>query len=107
MEKECVIWPVNLDKRKSRKEGRKIPRRLSVPNVKLNELVSACKELEIKYRVEEEKKYPRCWWESGGRIFVEKRAKKTHIMIEIAKKILELREKSEADRKKKKKRKKR
>jgi signal recognition particle subunit SRP19 len=91
---ECVIWTVNINKRKSRREGRKIPRRLSVPNVKLSEMVSACKELGIECRAEE-KRYPRCWWEDGGRIIVEKREPKTKLMIKIAGKISELREEKE------------
>ncbi len=89
--KECVIWTVNVDKKKTRAEGRKIPKRFAVPNVKLNELVEACKELGISCRAEE-KKYPRCWWEEGGRIVVEKRGTKTGMMVEIAQKIREIRE---------------
>ncbi len=89
--KECVIWTVNIDKKKSRSEGRKIPKRFAIPNVRLSELVDACKELGLNFRAEE-KKYPRCWWEEGGRVFVEKIDKKTKLMIEIAKKIAEIRE---------------
>jgi signal recognition particle subunit SRP19 len=97
--KECVIWTVNLDKKKSRSEGRRIPRRFAIPNVKLNELVEACKELGLNFSVED-KKYPRCWWEEGGRILVEKRDTKTKMMIEIAAKIAEIREKRKSKRRK-------
>jgi signal recognition particle subunit SRP19 len=97
---------VNLDRKKSRSEGRKIPRRFSVPNVKLSELVEACKELQLEFRVEE-KKYPRCWWEEGGRIFVRKNGSKTALMIKIAQKIVELREEKKRKEKKEKKVKKR
>ncbi|HDN73846.1 MAG TPA: signal recognition particle protein Srp19, partial [Archaeoglobus sp.] len=38
---KLVIWTVNLDKKKSRSRGRKIPRRFAVPNVKLQEIVDA------------------------------------------------------------------
>ncbi|WP_456468597.1 signal recognition particle subunit SRP19/SEC65 family protein [Archaeoglobus sp.] len=101
--KECVIWTVNLDSKKSRSEGRRIPRRLAVPNVKLNELVEACKELGIPFRVEE-KKYPRCWWEEGGRVVVEKKNTKTRMMIEIASRIAEIRERKKGQKSKKKRR---
>ena len=90
--KTCVIWTVNLDKKKSRSEGRRIPKRFAVPNVKLNELMEACKILGIEC-VTEHKKYPRCWWEEGGRIIVPKTKKKSEIMIELAKVIAEVREK--------------
>jgi signal recognition particle subunit SRP19 len=102
---ECVIWTVNLNRKKSRKDGRKIPRRFSVSNVKLDEMIQACKELGIACRAEE-KKYPRCWWEDGGRIFVEKTEPKTKLMIKIASKIAEIRERREIERQKEKKTKK-
>lgn len=99
--KYCVIWTVNLDKRKSRSEGRRIPRRFSVPNVKLTEIVEACKELGIECEVEE-KKYPKCWWEDGGRVIVPKTGSKTELMIKIAQKINEIRERNKGKAKHKK-----
>jgi len=100
--KECVIWTVNLDKKKSRAEGRRIPKRFAIPNVKLGELADACKELGILRRVEE-MKYPKCWWEDGGRVVVEKRDTKTKMMVEVAAKISEIRERKRVKGKKKKK----
>ena len=100
--KEGVIWTVNLDSKKSRSEGRRMPKRFAVPNVKLSELAEACKELGIPFRVEE-KRYPRCWWEDGGRVVVEKRGTKTKMMVEIAAKIAEMREKKREQKGKKKK----
>jgi signal recognition particle subunit SRP19 len=85
-----VIWTVNIDKKKSRSEGRRIPRRMSVPNVKLIEMVEACKKLGIEC-IPEQKKYPKCWWEEGGRLIVRKSKGKTKLMLEIAKKIIEMR----------------
>ena len=90
-EDSYIVWTINLDKKRSRSEGRKIPRRFSVPNVKPEELAKACKALGLSYEVEQ-KKYPRCWWEEGGRIRVEKRMKKTELMIKLAEKIREMRE---------------
>lgn len=89
--KNYVIWTVNLDKRKSRSEGRRIPRRYSIPNVKLQELVEACKKLGIEC-IGEDKKYPKCWWEETGRVVVPKVDSKTKLMIKLAQKISELRE---------------
>ncbi len=90
--KECVIWTINIEKRKSRAEGRKIPKRFAIANVRFAELVEACKHLGLNFKAENDKKYPRCWWEEAGRIVVEKREPKTQLMIKIASKIAELRE---------------
>lgn len=103
--KECIVWTVNLDSKKSRSEGRRIPKRFAVPNVKLHELAEACKQLGLNFRAEE-KKYPKSWWEEGGRVVVEKSGSKTHLMIELAKKIAEIREQKKAQKKAKKKKKK-
>ncbi len=89
--KRCVIWTVNLDSRKTRSEGRKISLKFAVPNVRLAELVEACKALGLEFEVEE-KKYPKCWWEEGGRVVVPKTKSKIRIMIDLARKIAELRE---------------
>jgi len=96
--KECVIWTFNLDSRKSRSEGRKIPKRFAIPNVRLAELSEACKELGLNFRAEE-KKYPKFWWEEGGRVFVEKKGSKTKVMVELAKKIAEIRERKKEKKK--------
>lgn len=86
-----IIWVANLDAKKTRAEGRKIAKRFAVPNVRLLELVQACRELGLNF-VAENKKYPRSWWEEGGRIVVEGEARKAKLMLEIAGKILEIRE---------------
>ncbi len=88
---KCVIWVANLDAKKTRAEGRKIAKRFAVPNVRLQEVVQACKELGLKFEAEN-KKYPRNWWEEGGRVVVEIDGNKNKLMIEIASKILEMRE---------------
>ncbi|MCS7121491.1 MAG: signal recognition particle subunit SRP19/SEC65 family protein [Archaeoglobaceae archaeon] len=86
-----VIWPANLDAKKSRNEGRKIPKKFAVPGVRLSEIVEACRELKLNFEVEN-KKYPRCWWEEVGRVLIEKdKKRKIDVMIEISKKILEIR----------------
>ncbi|MDW8118481.1 MAG: signal recognition particle subunit SRP19/SEC65 family protein [Archaeoglobaceae archaeon] len=89
---KCVIWLANLEAKKTRAEGRKIPKRFAVPNLRFQELTQACKELGLNFKAEN-KKYPRSWWEESGRVVVEGNANKTKIMIEIANKILEIREK--------------
>lgn len=86
-----VIWVANLDAKKTKAEGRKIAKRFAVPNIRLQELAQACKELGLNFQVEN-KKYPRSWWEEGGRVVIEGDTKKNKLMLEIANKILEMRE---------------
>ncbi|ADB58349.1 signal recognition particle subunit SRP19/SEC65 family protein [Archaeoglobus profundus] len=97
--KECVIWTVNIDSRKKRSEGRKIALKYAVPNVKLEEIVKACKELGIPCKAEE-KKYPKFWWEEGGRVVVPKTESKIRLMEKIVSKIKEIREREKTKKKK-------
>lgn len=84
-----IIWVANLEAKKSRSEGRKIAKKFAVPNVRFQELVQACKELGLDFQAEN-KKYPRCWWEEGGRVVIKGGDRK--LMVEVAKKIMEIRE---------------
>ncbi|MCS7130791.1 MAG: signal recognition particle protein Srp19 [Archaeoglobaceae archaeon] len=87
-----MIWVANLESKKTRAEGRKIAKRFAVPNLRLQEVAQACKELGLNFQIEN-KKYPRSWWEEGGRVVVESSINKTKLMLEIASKVLEMREK--------------
>lgn len=78
-----VIWPANLDKTRSRKEGRIIPKRLSVPNPKLEEMEMAAAELHLYAELEPDKSYPRSPLENSGRMLIDK-AKKSDIAKKIA-----------------------
>ncbi len=100
-ESEMVIWTANIDKKKTRGEGRKTPRKRSVPNVKLNEMVEACKKLGIKC-TPENNKYPRSWWEEGGRIRVPKNGTKSQLMDKISQEIIKSRSVQEGEAKSKK-----
>lgn len=100
-ENEMVIWTANIDKKKTRGEGRKTPRKKSVPNVKLNEMVDACEKLGINC-TPEDNKYPRSWWEEGGRIRVPKNETKSGLMVRISRQIADTRSVQEEEAKSKK-----
>ncbi len=86
-----VIWPVYFDSTKTRKQGRKLPRELSIPNPKVEEIVEAAKILGLDPMIEE-KKYPKEWWIYDKRIVVFKKGSKRETLKQIAIKLKELRE---------------
>lgn len=100
-ENEMVIWTANIDKKKTRGEGRKTAKKKSVPNVKLNEMVEACQKLGIKC-TPENNKYPRSWWEESGRIRVPKDGPKSQLMDKISQEIIKSRSAQEEEAKSKK-----
>ncbi|MFP3908879.1 MAG: signal recognition particle subunit SRP19/SEC65 family protein [Archaeoglobaceae archaeon] len=99
-ENEMVIWTANIDRKKTRGEGRKIPRKMAVPNVKLNEMVEACKKMGIRC-TPETNRYPRSWWEEGGRVRVPKDGIKSQLMDKISREISQIRNVQEEEAKSK------
>ena len=88
-----IVWTVNIDRRKSRNQGRAIPKRFSVSSPSLEEIVEACKKLNLNPIAHPEKKYPSSWWEKTGYVEIDRMRPKTKTLIKIAEKIREMREK--------------
>ncbi|MGC9516371.1 MAG: signal recognition particle protein Srp19 [Methanomicrobiales archaeon] len=80
---KTVIWPVYLDVEKSKKQGRKVAKKYAVPSPKLNEISNAAKKLKLNPVVEKSKSYPSLWWESSGRVLVDKELSKREILKKL------------------------
>ncbi len=92
-ENRMVIWTVNIDRRKSRKLGRLIPRRFSIPSPSVDEIFEACKKLRLNPESHPEKRYPPLWWEKTGYVEVNRVKPKSKILIKVAEIIKERRDK--------------
>lgn len=86
------IWPANIDAKKTAKEGRKIPLKNAVSSPKLREISRAAAKLGLNPQVEKDKSYPKSWWESSGRVIVDKKQPKREILIKISNTIRGLRQ---------------
>jgi signal recognition particle subunit SRP19 len=81
---KVIIWPANLDLNKTEKEGRKIPKKYAVNTPKLREISRAAKKLGLNPEMENDKSYPKSWWENTGRVIVDKKQSKREILIKIS-----------------------
>lgn len=91
---ETIIWPVYLDSKKSRSDGRKINKEYAVSGPKLTEISRAARKLKLNPKVEDEKSYPGSWWENSGRVIVEREnISKKEILVKISETIKTLRRK--------------
>lgn len=79
-----TIWPVYIDSEKTKKEGRRIPKENAVTSPKLREISNAAKKLQLNPEIENDKSYSRSWWESSGRVTVDKSATKRETLIKIS-----------------------
>jgi len=79
-----IIWPVYIDSKKTKKDGRRIPKENAVPSPKLREISKAAVKLHLNPEVEKGKSYSRSWWESSGRVVVDKNTTKRETLIKIS-----------------------
>ncbi|MFA0821826.1 MAG: signal recognition particle protein Srp19 [Methanomethylovorans sp.] len=88
---KLVIWPVYIDRNRSRSEGRIISKKSSVAEPTLVEIEKAALKLGLNPEVEKDKSYPRSWWEKSGRVLIDNSAPKTQLSRKIATAIKEIR----------------
>ena len=84
---KAIIWPVYIDLKKTKHEGRKVSMEDAVSSPKLREISKAAEKLGLNPEVEKGKSYSRSWWENSGRVSVDKTIPKREIMIKISKMI--------------------
>jgi signal recognition particle subunit SRP19 len=82
-----VLWPVYIDAHKTRKEGRIIAKGDSVGAPDIKEIVRAALELGLNPTYEDEKAYPRLWWEHKGRLLIDVNGAKREAIRQIARAI--------------------
>lgn len=81
---KVIIWPANIDSKRTVKEGRKIPNKYAVSSPKLREISRAASKLGLNPEVEKDKSYPKSWWENTGRVMVDKKQPKREILVKIS-----------------------
>ena len=84
---KAIIWPVYIDLKKTKHEGRKVSLEHAVSTPKLREISRAAAKLGLNPEVEKNKSYSRSWWEISGRVAVDKTIPKREILIKISKMI--------------------
>lgn len=87
---KIILYPAYFDSSKSKKEGRKLQKKLCVQSPKLQELENAARALGLT-PASEQKSYPKSWWERSGRVVVNKKRKKGEVLKEVARKLKESR----------------
>jgi signal recognition particle subunit SRP19 len=81
---KAIIWPVYLDSKKTKGEGRRISKDSAVTSPKLREISKAAEKLGMKPKIENSKAYPKSWWELSGRVVVDKNIPKRELLLKIS-----------------------
>jgi len=82
-----IFWPAYFDQNFTRSKGRKLPSKLSAPDVTLDLLTKAAESAGLEYEIEPEKRYPKDWTKPKGYIIIENDEghKKKRLMLMLAK----------------------
>lgn len=84
---QMVIWAAYFDAAISRECGRRISKKLAVQTPDIEKIFAAAKALGLNPVLEKDKKYPSRWWESSGRILVDRKHSKSETITMIAKRL--------------------
>lgn len=84
---KIIIWPLYFDLRKTRSQGRRVPKKFAVPNPNLNSIQAAVEKMGLQYEAVPEASYPRSSWKKTGYISVSKKVARNRLLKEIAEKL--------------------
>ncbi len=90
-----IIWLDYFNKNLSRKKGRKVGKNTSVYDPTMEELIGASKSLELdlsEENINNQARYPRRSFVKSGYIMISKKEKKSTVVNQIAKKMVETRQ---------------
>jgi len=89
-----IYWPQYFDIKRSRGDGRRLPKKFATDKVSIELIAKAARRLGYKAEIEENYQYPRTWWDKPGRILIDtKGKKKSKVLLEVAKEIKRMRTK--------------
>lgn len=91
-QQKTILWSVYFDSSKTRKEGRRVPKSVAVPNPTLTELQKAAQRLGMKPETEDSLMHPATPWQKTGRIRVQKKETKKSALMKIAREMLAIRQ---------------
>lgn len=79
-----VIWPIYFDSTRSRSEGRAVSAGVAIENPNIDDIITAALKAGLKPEIEREKRHPKNWHESAGRILLPKAGPKSALLKRIA-----------------------
>lgn len=87
---EICLWPVYFDSKRTRAEGRRVPRRLGRPSPNLGMIAEALENLGYAYRLVPEAAHPYLPWKKTGLVLVREVRPKSEILKDVTKELSRL-----------------
>jgi signal recognition particle subunit SRP19 len=93
---KIIIWPVYFDSSRSRTDGRRVPKAVSVVSPRATEVQEAAQKLGFTCEVVPDVAYPKTSSIKTGMLLVEKKGSKNQTLAMIGKQLLKMRSTSQA-----------
>ncbi|TRO44911.1 signal recognition particle protein Srp19 [Candidatus Bathyarchaeota archaeon] len=88
---KAIIWPAYFDQTKTRKKGRRVPKKMAVQSPKILEIQEAAQKQGLRSEVVATAGYPKTPWAKIGMLLVEKKGSKQQVINRIAKQLIKTR----------------
>jgi signal recognition particle subunit SRP19 len=90
------VYPAYFEAGRSRKSGRRIPKKLALPSVGVELIALAARRLGLEFKIRAEARYPASWWGTPGLVLIKKtdERSKTLLLKELARKMKTLKRKA-------------
>ena len=88
---KAIIWPAYFDQNKTRKMGRRVPKKIAVQSPKILEIQEAAQKQGLRNELVATAGYPKTPWVKTGMLLVEKKGSKEQVISRIAKQLLKSR----------------
>jgi signal recognition particle subunit SRP19 len=88
---KLVLWSIYFDVNKTRREGRRVPKKLAVSSPKIEELQRAARKLYLQPETVFDAMHPSSPWQKSGLLVIPKKETKVKTLNKVAKELLKLR----------------
>lgn len=84
---KIIIWPAYFDSSRSRQDGRRVPKNLSVASPKIAEVKDAAEKLGLACELVPNAGYSKIPWTKTGMLLVEKKGSKNQVIMIIGRQV--------------------
>jgi len=88
---KIILWSVYFDANKTRREGRRVPKKLAISSPKLEEIQKAVKRMGLQPEIIPDAIHPSSPWQKTSLLIIPKKDSKVKILRKIAKELLDIR----------------
>jgi signal recognition particle subunit SRP19 len=87
-DRPLVLWPLYFDSRRTREEGRRVPKRLAVEAPTVEEIATAADALGLQPSIEKKAAHPSMPWRRDGRVLLgNTEYAKTSVVLRVAERL--------------------